>query len=224
MPSLRIPQEYETGIAHAKKLSDPEVDKILQILKEASPQTKRSEIAATVHQSIPNLSESGIESFLDALDSLYFIRANADSDIDDFVSDLISGIRRSRNKDIQTTDPEELGRLGERFRLLLTVAPLVTKAKAEALRQDFANIFWDAKVITDIRPIWDGSVSQPPEATVITNTLKLEYHHTGGHGELYVYLDKNDIESLMIVLQRALDKMATLRTLTTAKWMKIIGE
>ena len=224
MSALKIPKEYEAGIATIKKLSDSDADKILQVLKEASPGASPPEIVTKLHPILPTFSEDDVENLVEALHSMYLIRAHSDVSIEEFVNDLTDAIRESGNKDIQTSNPEELERLKSRFESLLTVGPLSTQAKAHVLRQDFANIFWDAKIITDIRPIWDGDVKQPPEATVITNTLKLEYHHIGGHGELYVYLDKEDIETLMYVLQRAQDKMATLRTLATAKWMKILEE
>ncbi len=140
---------------------------------------------------------------MEALYSLYFIRANADVPVEDFLDDLSKAISESENKDIQTSNPADLKLLKKRFKSLLTVRPLSTQAKALGLRTDFANIFWDARVITDIRPIWDGDVKQPPEAVAITNTLKLEYHDIHGHEELYVYIDKEDIEILISALTRA---------------------
>lgn len=223
MPELTIPVEYERGIANIKSLSDADAGKILKVLNDESPGTSPAQIARKLQPSLP-FSEDDVAELVKALCSLYAIRAYADAAVDEFVDDLARAISKSTNKDLQTSDPEELRRLKRIFESLLTVRSLSTQSKAHSLRTDFANIFWDAKIMSDIRPIWDGDVKQPPDATVITNTMKLEYHHIGGHGEFYVCLDKDDIETLMSVLKRAQDKMATLQRLATATWMKTIEE
>lgn len=224
MATLTIPGEYERGIANIKTLSDSDVDNVLKVLKDASAEAEPFELAVKLQPILPSLPENGVEKMIEALFSLYFLRAEADVSIEEFIDDLSDAIRESENKEIQTSNPDELKRLKNRFRSLLTIRPLSTQAKAVGLRTDFVNIFWDARVITDIRPIWNGDVKQAPEAVVITNTLKLEYHDIHGHEELYVYVDKKDIEKLIAALMRAQDKGATLRTLATAKWMKVIED
>lgn len=221
MPELTIPEEYEYGIAKIKNLSDADVGKILKVLNDESPGTSPFEISKKLQ---PNVPEEDVAELVKALCSLYSIRAYADATVAEFVDALVRAISKSKNKELRTSEPEELQRLKRRFESLLTVRSLSIASKANVLRTDCANIFWDAKIIADIRPIWDSDVKQPPDATVITNTMKLEYHHIGGHGEFYVCLDKDDIEKLMTVLKRAQDKIATLQTLATAQWMKILEE
>lgn len=224
MPGLTIPKEYEQGVVVIKSLTDSDVNRILEVFKDQSLTSDPGSILSLVRPILTQRSEVEIKNFVDALRSLYFLRAHADIETGKFVDDLVEAIRASKNKQVQTSDPEELARLRTTFKSLLTVRALSTQTKADELQRDFANIFWDAKVITDIRPVWDGDVRKPPAGAVITNTLKLEYHYTGGHGELYVYLDKEDIDTLLLALKRAKNKMATIESLATARWMKILGE
>ena len=222
MAALTIPKEYEAGVANAKKLSDADTERVLRVLKEADPGASPSEIVEKLREVLPSFPKDDVDKLVEALYSLSRFRADVNVSVGEFVDDLVDAIRESANKDIHTSSRDELERLRNRFKSLLTAGPISVLAKARELRQDFANIFWDAKVITDIRPVWNGDATQPPEGVVITNTLKLEYHHVGGHAELYMYLNKEDIETLIYVLVRAQDKMATLRTLATAQWMKIL--
>jgi mRNA-degrading endonuclease YafQ of YafQ-DinJ toxin-antitoxin module len=224
MSALTIPEQYERGITNIKNLSDSDTDKVLQALKAAGPEAKSVEIVNSLGPMLKQLSEDDVNKLVEAIYSLYFLRAHSEVDIDEFVNDVAEAISESENKELRVSESNELTRLKTKFKALLSVQPISTHSKAHGLRTDFANIFWDAKIITDIRPIWDEDPKLPPDATVITNTLKLEYHHIGGHGELYVYLDKEDIEMLMSVLQRARDKIATLEFLATAKWMKILED
>lgn len=224
MPGLKIPKEYEQGIVVVKSLSDSDVHQILEVLKGENQTIDPPALVSAVLPILSQRSRNEVRNFAEALHSLYFLRAHSDVEIEKFVDDLIDAVRLSDNKQLQTSDPEELVHLRNTFKSLLTVRRLSLQLKADELGEDFANIFWDAKIITDIRPIWEGDVKRPPEGTVITNTLKLEYHSAGGHGELYLYIDKDDIDTLLSVLNRSKDKMTTLESLATASWMKILRE
>lgn len=224
MPALEIPKKYERGFAVIKSLSDSDVDQVLETLKTASPRSEPADVLPSLRARLPELSEDDGQKFLEALYSLYSFRSRSDAPIDEFVGDLSEAIRESENKDVQTSDPDELAMLGSRLRSLLTVRSLSIQSKARVLRTDFANIFLDAKIISDIRPVWDGNVKDPPEGAVVTQTLKLEYSHIDGPGELYLYLDKEDIELLISALTRAKQKMSTLESLSQKGWMKILDE
>jgi mRNA-degrading endonuclease YafQ of YafQ-DinJ toxin-antitoxin module len=140
------------------------------------------------------------------------------------LADLLEAIKESDNKEIQTTNAAELAILESKFKSLLTIRPLSTLAKAHELRGDFANIFWDAKVISDIRPVWDEDVKVPPDGVVIAQTLKLKYGDVESPKELYLNMNEEDIELLISVLMRAQQKRATLESLAKESWMKILHE
>jgi mRNA-degrading endonuclease YafQ of YafQ-DinJ toxin-antitoxin module len=223
VPALAIPKEYERGIAVIKSLSDSDVSQISEVLKKASPASDSANIASALLPLLRQNSDDA-EKLTDVIFSLYFLRSHLDVSVDRFLESLIEAIKESENSDIQTADPDELANLKSKFKSLLTVHPLSTRAKAHGLQNDFANIFWDAKIISDIRPVWDGNVTEPPEGIVITQTLKLEYRHASGREELYMRVDKGDIENLISVLKRAQDKMVTLESLAKSDWMKILDE
>ena len=222
MPALEIPKKYERGFVLIRSFTDTDFEQILKILGAATPASEPSDILPSLRTHLPDFPADDVQKFLDTIYSLYMYRSHADAPIDEFVADLSEAIRHSANKDLQTADPAELALLGSRLKSLLGVRPLSILSKAHGLRTDFANIFSDAKVISDIRPIWDGAVTNPPEGVVITQTLKLEYSSIDGSEELYLYLDKDDIALLISVLTRAQEKIATLESLSGTGWMKIL--
>ena len=224
VPGLVIPKEYEQGIIVIKSLSDSDVNRILEVLKDASPSSEPADIATMLRPNLPEISDTDIQQFAETLHSLYLFRSHSDVSADQFAVDLAEATRESGNPKVHTTNPEELAALERKLKSLLKVRPLSILAKALGLQYDFANIFWDAKVLSDIRPVWDGDVTKPPEGIVITQTLKLEYHYVGGHGEIYVCLDNEDIEQLISVLQRAKDKVTTMKSLVKVSSMKILVE
>lgn len=217
MPWLRIPKEYERGILAITNLPDDEAKNVLKVLNEISPASRANDIALALGKVLTGLTNEDIESVVETILSLYRLRSFAeDVSVDDFVDDLAAGIQ-----DIQPK-PGELANIKGRFKALLTVQSILMRTKVRGLRTDFANIFYDAKIISDIRPVWDGDVKQPPEGVVLTHTLKLEYHHVGGHGEIYICLSANDIEVLASVLQRAQDKTRTLTSSPPSSWLKFL--
>jgi hypothetical protein len=222
--TLVIPKQYERGFAVIRSLSDSDINRILEVLKGASPASRPSDIFPILRPALPALPENDVQTFLDTLYSLYLYRSHSDASIDQFVADLSDAIRESESKEVRTTDPDELSALKSKFKSLLTIRPLSTLSKAHRLRYDSANLFSDAKIISDIRPVWDGNVKEPPQGIVITQTLKLEYSRAGGPGELYLLMDEEGIELLISVLARAKEKAATLKSLASGSWMEILDE
>lgn len=224
MSALTIPKEHERGITVIKSLSDSDVSQISDVLKKSSPARDPTDIVSALRSVLQRYPEDDIKKLADAIYSLYFFRSHSDVSVERFVSDLSEAIKESQNKEVQTTNPDELAILKSKLKSLLTIRPLSVVAKAHILQRDSANIFSDAKIISDIRPVWDGNVNDPPDGIVITQTLKLEYADAKGPEELYLYMDKDDVELLISVLTRAREKMVTLESLATQSWMKILGE
>jgi len=222
VPALEIPKKYERGFVVIKSLSDSDIKQVVEVLGAASPASEFSDILPSLLPRLPEVPEGDVQKFLETLYSLYSYRSHLDAPIDEFVGDLSEAIRESENEEVQTSNPDQLALLENRLKSLLTVPSLSMRSKARALRTDFANIFLDAKIISDIRPVWDGDVKELPGGAVITQTLKLEYSHAGGTGELYLYLDKEDIELLVSALTRAKQKVATLESLAQRSSMKIL--
>jgi hypothetical protein len=224
VPALAIPKENERGIAVIKLLSDSDANQIFEVFRKSIPPIKFTDTVSAL-QAIPlEYSKEDIDNLVDAIYWLYFLRSRADAPIEQFLADLLEAIKESDNKEIQTTDPADLAILESKFKSLLTIRPLSTLAKAHELRGDSASIFWDARMISDIRPVWDGDVKLPPEGVVITQTLKLEYADIEGSKELYLNMKDEDIELLISVLMRAQQKRSTLESLTKESWMKILDE
>jgi len=224
VPGLTLPKENERGIAIIKLLSDSEVNQISEVLRKFSPPIKFSKVISDVRPILEGRSEEDIESLVDTIYSLYSLRFYREAPIEEFLVDLLDAIRESDNEELKTINSDEAAALEFRLKSLLTARTFSVLTKAHDLHGEFANIFWNAKVISDIRPVWDEDVKVPPVGVVITQTLKLEYGDIEGSKELYLNVNEGDIELLISVLLRAREKAATLESLATADWLKILHE
>lgn len=105
--------------------------------------------------------------------------------------------------------------------------PLVVNiSKALDLSYDYANLFQSAKIITDIRPVFDEEASSV-EGVVVSHTLRINYDTDEGDKSLSVAVDINDIGLLIKSCERALVKAKTTKKFIqegTGKGAFICGE
>jgi hypothetical protein len=74
------------------------------------------------------------------------------------------------------------------------------------------RIFYSARILTDIRPIFNEA-GNLIEAAVIVHNLKIHFGENGDETDFYVALDTSDIQALREVLDRADEKAKQLQSL-----------
>ena len=87
------------------------------------------------------------------------------------------------------------------------------RTKAANLIVDNQIIFRDAKLISDIRPVFGSEVEELPIGTVLVHTLKIEYIESEFPKNFHVALDDKDVEKLITLLKRTQLKAESLRKL-----------
>ncbi len=92
----------------------------------------------------------------------------------------------------------------ERMIRLLGIESLGTFAKAKDLQAENERTFCDARILTDLRPVFGKSIQDGPKGLVIVHLLKLGYHQDQGeHESFFVALDAEDLNTLKAVIERA---------------------
>lgn len=108
--------------------------------------------------------------------------------------------------------PKSRERLRERVLALLSTPAISSTASAVELLTQHERNYQTARVFTDIRPIFQQNVGDPPTGAVIVEMLQLQTWDREGEGEtLYVAMDESDLLELREVVDRALKKTDTLR-------------
>jgi hypothetical protein len=91
---------------------------------------------------------------------------------------------------------------------------LSTTAVATDLQTQNPRNFQSAKIVTDIRPVFDDEVQARPRGAVIVETLQIQTWTREANIELiFVSMDEQDLTQLREIIDRALFKTKTLRTL-----------
>ena len=203
MPAITIPKEHSDGLAKILSLSLDESHSIVNALGTAKSQNMM-EIAPLIQKAVPSLTPKESWEIGETLTSLYSARTGLDVTVDNFVKDLIVAAKR-----MQVEDQQPMQVVNSNLTELLSVRPLSMLSKARGIHVDHENIFCAARILTDMRPVFDTDVSDPPVGCVIAHILKLGYHHSGEHKSIYIAMDKRDIDSLITALERAKDKAAS---------------
>lgn len=145
---------------------------------------------------------------MDTLLSLCSARSATDTTIDAFVGELLNAM-----------PPMEQNYKSANviLKALLNIRPLSMKWKARQLHIDHENIFCNVKILTDLRPVFDVDAADGPAGFVMAHILKLGYHHSGKHTNLFIAMDKVDIDNLIHNLQRAKEKATSLSATISSK-------
>lgn len=78
-------------------------------------------------------------------------------------------------------------------------------AKANDLAYEYANLFQRARIITDIRPVFNERATAI-ESAVVSFTLRLYFDNFEGNHSLSIALDENDLQNVKSQCDRALEK------------------
>lgn len=209
MASLRIPERYRPGLAKLRSLEDESFDRLLAALQ-SSPQVARIEdISDDLSHKVPEIPKEDLNKMMAMLSSLYFVRVDDEISARRLASDVSYAVQLTSDEEPRLSEPER-ATFRDRLEKLLNIDSLGPVSKAVGVRADFPNLFCDAKIITDVRPIF-GKPEDPPVGGVVTHTLRLGYHESREHKKLYVTLDEEDISNLKKVLARAELKAASLK-------------
>lgn len=208
MPVLAIPKSDRAGLAILRELPDATLNAlILEVERSPNP------------SSIANLSPDDTTQAVDALNTMYTIRAFNEVPTQEFIDDVCDALR-----EYGELKPAEEPSFRERLARLLDIESLNVAAKGAALQSEHEHVFCSARILTDARPVYGKNPKEPPAAMIITHALKLSYHEGPGGRirEFYVGLGSRDIAELQEVLQRAEDKTKSLRAAIDISKVKFI--
>lgn len=224
MSSLVIPEEYEVGFAKLIALDPPEMERLLEELSKG-PMVLRPTALATklAERLIGSIDGDDLEEIIQALVSLYYIGEGFERK-DEFAEEIVEAIEDSDSEILSLPEPDR-ERFKQQLIKFLDIDSLRIAAKALFLLHEYERVFCDARVMTDIRPIFGSRPDEPPKAALIVHTLKLNYHDATGLKEFYISMDSDEMDELMFALDRADLKAKSLRTvLDEAKLSRVDGE
>jgi hypothetical protein len=212
MAITRIPDRYQLGLSKIKQLSNEMVDSLVRVLSTAPRTSKYSVLKSHVLLNIKGIEPDDIEEIVLSLYSLYLARTDEEMPVGKYVSQLSRAMCASGRKDL-IVSPEEKPSFDEKLIKLLSIDPVLIISKSDILKREFERTFCDARIISDVRPVFSKPEERPITA-LVTHSLKIEFHGPEGrHDEFYIVLDDDDLAKLKKLIERATVKSASLKAL-----------
>jgi len=214
MAFLRIPNNVHTGLQQIIALSDEEREELVSVLQAVSPKLSPFSFAKDAANRVELGSPDNVLTMVRTLIALYAGMAESGVGAEEYVEDVCSSV----DDEGDLLFPSEV-----REKLRQNLSPLLSleetvgiTAKANSVFSDHAHVFCDARIVTDIRPIFKQNPAEPPAAAAIVHTLKITYHENEKHKDFFVAMDTNDIRKLKSLLERDEQKAQNLRLILSA--------
>lgn len=212
MSEINIPESAHPAIRSLVLLSAEDFKTFLKALEQAKPAARPYLFWKQVAKNAPSIPASTIKAIANELFSMTSAIENSSIPADDFAKFVAATAFSEQSEDLPISEADRdvlKDRLTTLFKLK---SSLGLTAKASDLLTDAQHVFYTAKILTDVRPIFneEGTVI---EAAVIIHNLALHYGDSQDHKDFYLTLDSNDVETLRNVLDRADEKAQALQSL-----------
>lgn len=212
MSQIKIPLQYEAGLAKALSLSEDAMLSLISSLGESSSSLRPKTVVSKVSQSVKHISESDIEPIVNTITSLYLARANMEMSVSEFADSIIEALDESDSVLVEVSS-ENRERLKNRLEALLNVESLKVRAKALEVLHEHEHALSRVRVMTDIRPVFGPNADDSPIAAVVVHMLKLTYLEDSKFKDFFVALDNDDLKLIKEALDRAEKKAQSLKSL-----------
>jgi hypothetical protein len=215
VPRLFVPDSNRTAIKTLITWDQPQFDSLVSTLRDV-PEVNGEPLRLS-SLSVGDLPRKESEKILDTIEMLYRIWASrGNQSLDAFVDDLLNAIRDF----FPEADPQSVT---SRLKTVLDIEPLARASKALSVSTDHEHVFYDAKILSDIRYAFRPDPEAEPYGATIAHVLKLVYHTERDHKAFFIALDGEDLLLLKNVIQRAEEKAKRLRKHLDAVSVPFLG-
>jgi hypothetical protein len=198
-----IPQPYREPLSTLAQLPDDTASKLIQSIRALEAYAPVSRIQAATEAILGTDAAPGEKQLgLPLLALRGQLRQATPEDIAE---------RLSQSSDLEL-DPPSRDNLRSRAAEILATPVYETTAVATDLQTQNARNYQSARIVTDVRPIFQEDVEAPPTGAVIVETLQIQtWTRDGGSELIFVSMDETDLKQLKATIDRALSKTDTLK-------------
>jgi hypothetical protein len=210
MPSITIPESAYAAIQHLIRLSPPDFDAFLDALSRAEPSLDQDKFWSHVATHFTRIDQIEIKSILNEIFQMDVARTGMDMDISEFAEVIADAAASAKSEKFPCEEGDKKILKDRLVKIFEGRKGLNITMKAMGVLVDQDHVFYHAKILTDIRPVFNEK-GDSVDAAVIVHNLRIHYGEDSDHKDFYVALDASDIQSLREVLDRADTKAKCLR-------------
>jgi hypothetical protein len=202
----QMPQRIAQGFQSLSKLSEDSFGQLISTLEEMSPKLFPNQIINELLSKV-DIPVDDVSAIVSTVMTL-----NTHRVLDDVTTEEIADrvLESAADANILVKDQEVFR---NKLIRLFELNTLFVSAKALTILQSNENLFRDARIVTDVRPVFGSDTKAPPTAAVLVHMLDLSYLKDGNIQHLYIAMDSLDIDTLRETLNRAETKAKSLKPL-----------
>jgi hypothetical protein len=211
MAELKIPERYKGGLIKLLSLPDKSLEELISALERVRPKLFSEDLSVEIISKVQGVSPDDLIEIIETLFSLCFAGQHHETPPEELAEEVIAAMAESGIEGLPLSKENQKS-FKHRLIRLFEVETLLIVAKALGVLQDNENTFCEARILTDMRPVFGSDPGTAPNAAVIVHILKFSYHHESELKDFYIALDTADIEALRKVLDRADLKAQSLKS------------
>ncbi len=169
MPSmLRIPARYLPGLEAIAELPDKAIKDLEAAFASAPGSLTTERLAEHVARATPQISDRALEA-TEALLSLIALLPEEGGGASNLATDV------AHSEDLKLASNKRSS-FAKRLATLLNLECLSLAARAYDIVTEYERVFHDARILTDLRPVFGSDTSDGPKAALLISTLKIDFH------------------------------------------------
>ena len=206
-----IPDTEIPGLKALAHTAEEVLQKIADALAAGKPTLEPGALAETI-AGRGDLDPSVVRRVVPSLWKLALVRRRFDASVDAFLQMLGAGLKEAGPDRWNDSDAEAWSaRLALVERILAPEGPLALGAKAAELLLEQHLVFCNARILTDVRPVFDER-AETIQWFLPFHTLAVTCHEGGDTKTIHIAMDFNDLSELGDQVKRAQQKERLLRS------------
>mgnify|MGYP001575859707 CR=1 FL=1 len=220
---LRIPKDEKEHerLKLLLHLSPDILDQLLQALQQEPPALELRKLAKRLKGKI-DLPLGDLVKLLASITNLYMSFNGIEIPVEEFSEAFREALESTGNPDLKLSKSQ--------WDVFKKYIPEILKcensigitAKALDVMAEHQHVFLNARIITDLRPLFSKDLEKGAEAAVIIHQLKLDYLESEDSKSFFVAMDSEDLERLEQLIDRAKSKEQGLRRAIKKTGMHIL--
>ena len=211
-----IPEDAYGPIRDLVEMTPEDFDAFMTGLTSANPSVSTYTLSRQISRSAaPRLSRALVSAIVNEIMTLEYLKQDSGMDPKEFASAVAASALAATSDEFNfTTNDAKI--LKERLSVIFTsdhVLELTTKSNA--VMTDCDNLFLQAKILTDARPIFNDDASKI-EGMGISHALRIHFEHNQKHRDFFFTLDSIDLKKLKTAIERAEKKSKALQSMFKA--------
>jgi hypothetical protein len=206
---LQIPDSDQEPLAAFLALPKATADAFILALSESPVSFRRQDLVKSV-QGKTGLTNDESAAIVRVLLALFLVGQDLAIGTEELVEQVALAVDESDHPSLRI-DAKQRAELKDRLHQALRQNSLGLTAKALSVAIEHKYLLHQARIVTDIRPVFTGTANDAPGAFVVSHVPRLNCHKDGGFEEFYVGMSSADLGRLAELVKRAQSKELTLR-------------